>query len=221
MNTDITKIPFWKNLNQEDKEMVKSSAVVKHYEAGQLIHGRCDGGNSCLGFVYVLTGDIRTYVVSPEGREITIFKMKAGDYCVLAASCVLSRIKQETQMVALTDTDLMVIPAPVLAKLVAKNAEIKAMSYELAAEKLSNVMSVFEEILFVPLETRLASYLVEQCEATGSGELKTTQEKVAQEINSVREVVARELNRFAKSGIVSLKRGTIIINDIEELEEML
>lgn len=221
MNIDIAKIPFWNDLNQEDKKMIESSAVVKHYEAGQSIHGRCDGGDSCLGFVYVLTGDIRTYVVSPEGREITIFKMKAGDYCVLAASCVLSRIKQETQMVALAETDLLIIPAPVLAKLVAKNTEIKAISYELATEKLSSVMSVFEEILFVPLETRLATYLVNQCEATGSTVLKTTQEKVAQDINSVREVVARELNRFAKRGIVSLKRGSIIINDIEQLEMML
>lgn len=221
MNTDITKIPFWGDLNQEERKMVESSAIVKHYEAGQSIHGRCDGGNSCLGFVYVLTGDIRAYVVSPEGREITIFKLKEDDYCIFAASCVLSRIKQDTQMVALSETDLLIVPAPILAKLVAKNTEIKATSYELATEKLSSVMSVFEEILFVPLETRLATYLVNQCEATGSTVLKTTQEKVAQDINSVREVVARELNRFAKRGIVSLKRGSIIINDIEQLEMML
>lgn len=221
MNADITRIPFWNDLDDEDQRAVESSMVVKHYDAGQLIHGNCDGGESCLGFVYVLSGDIRAYVGSPEGREITIFKMKESDYCVFAASCVLSRIKQNTQMVAVTATDLMIVPAPVLAKLLAKNIRIKSMAYELASEKLSNVMSVFEEILFVPLETRLATYLVEQCLESGSNELKMTQERVAQEINSVREVVARELNRFAKNGLVSLKRGSIVIEDIKQLELMI
>lgn len=221
MRAEITKLPFWNDLSDDEQEMVGFATVFRHYDIGQLIHGSCDGGGSCLGLVYVLSGDIRTYIVSPEGREVTLFKLKKDDFCVFAASCVLSRIKQETQMVPVSDIELMIVPVPVFAKLCAKNIQVKSLAYELATEKLSEVMSVFERILFVPLESRLAAYLVEQYRMSGSSELKITQEKVAQEINSAREVVARALSKLARNGVVSMQRGKIVLEDIKQLELMM
>ena len=221
MRSEVTKLPFWNDLSNDEREMVGAATVFRHYDIGRLIHGSCDGGGSCLGLVYVLSGDIRTYIVSPEGREVTLFKLTKDDFCVFAASCVLSRIKQETQMVPVSSTELMIVPAPIFAKLCAKNIQVKSLAYELATEKLSEVMSVFERILFVPFESRLASYLVEQYRLSGSAELKITQEKVAQEINSAREVVARALNKLAKDDVVSLRRGKIILQDVKQLELMI
>lgn len=221
MKAEVSKLPFWDLLNKDEQEMIRFSVVVKNYDEGQILHGSCDGGGSCLGMVYVLSGEIRTYIVSPEGREVTLFKLVDDDYCVFAASCVLSKIRQETQMMALAKTTLMIVPAPIYARLCAGNLKVKSFSYELATEKLSEVMSVFEEILFVPLETRLATFLLDRCNSDGSQELRITQEQVAQEINSAREVVARALSKLSKEKIVSLRRGTIVIENRKQLEELL
>lgn len=218
MKANINKLPFWDKLTEEERLNAMQSVVIKSYEAGQMLHGSCDGGGSCLGMVYVLDGELRTFIVSPEGREVTLFKLIDDDYCVFAASCVLSRIHQETQMIATKDTELMIIPATVFAKLIQTNLKVRCWTYELATEKFSEVMSVLEEIIFTPLDSRLARYLVQQYMITGSNVIKTTQEQVAQEINSVREVVARALNKFAKNGIVSMHRGTIEIKSINELK---
>ena len=91
------QLPFWKDLTERERETVQRSAVTRRYEKGALIH---DGGSECLGLVLVLSGELRTYLLSDEGREVTLFRLYAGDLCVLSASCVISQITFDTQMTA-------------------------------------------------------------------------------------------------------------------------
>ena len=85
----LRQIPFWKDLPEEEKETLRCSAFLRRYPKGSLIHG---GQNECLGMLLLLQGEVRTYLLSEEGREITLFRLYAGDSCVLSASCVISQI---------------------------------------------------------------------------------------------------------------------------------
>ena len=91
------QLPFWSSLTERERETVQRSAVTRRYEKGALIH---DGGSECLGLVLVLSGELRTYLLSDEGREVTLFRLYGGDLCVLSASCVISQITFDTQMTA-------------------------------------------------------------------------------------------------------------------------
>ena len=97
MEDRLVQLPFWKDLTERERETVQRSAVTRRYEKGALIH---DGGSECLGLVLVLSGELRTYLLSDEGREVTLFRLYAGDLCVLSASCVISQITFDTQMTA-------------------------------------------------------------------------------------------------------------------------
>ena len=108
------QLPFWKDLTERERETVQRSAVTRRYEKGALIH---DGGSECLGLVLVLSGELRTYLLSDEGREVTLFRLYAGDLCVLSASCVISQITFDTQMTAQRDTEVLIIPANIVAML--------------------------------------------------------------------------------------------------------
>ena len=89
------QLPFWSSLTERERETVQRSAVTRRYEKGALIH---DGGSECLGLVLVLSGELRTYLLSDEGREVTLFRLYAGDLCVLSASCVISQILQKRKL---------------------------------------------------------------------------------------------------------------------------
>ena len=93
----MTQLPFWSSLTEHEMETLRRSAFVRHYEKGAFIHS---SDNECLGMLFILSGEIRTYLLSEEGREVTLFRLYPGELCVLSASCVISQITFDTQMTA-------------------------------------------------------------------------------------------------------------------------
>ena len=114
MERTLTQLPFWPSLTEQEQETLRRSAFVRHYEKGAFIHS---SDNECLGMLFVLSGEIRTYLLSEEGREVTLFRLYPGQLFVLSASCVISQITFDTQMTAGMDTDVLIIPANVIAAL--------------------------------------------------------------------------------------------------------
>ena len=122
MERTLTQLPFWSSLAEHEMEALHRSAFVRHYEKGAFVHS---SDNECLGMMFVLSGEIRTYLLSAEGREVTLFRLYPGELCVLSASCVISQITFDTQMTAGMDTDVLVIPANVIAALKEKNLHVR------------------------------------------------------------------------------------------------
>ena len=211
------QLPFWKDLTERERETVQRSAVTRRYEKGALIH---DGGSECLGLVLVLSGELRTYLLSDEGREITLFRLYPNDLCVLSASCVISQISFDTQMTARQDTEVLIIPPNITALLKEQNISVRCFLYEQATERFSEVMWAMQQILFKGLDQRLAAFLVEECERTNSNTVRMTHEQIARNISSAREAVARMLKQFTQDGLVELKRGEIIIKDTDGLKRL-
>ena len=106
----LPRLPYWGDLTDAERDAVARHAVVRHYPKGSVIHS---GGSACLGMICVLHGSLRTYLLSEEGREITLFRLETGDPCVLSAACVVSQITFDTQMEAETDCDLLIVGAAV------------------------------------------------------------------------------------------------------------
>lgn len=213
----IIKLPFWAHLTAAEQSAVRRTAVIRRYEKGQLIYGT---DSDCLGMIRMLSGSVRTFLVSEEGREITLFRSHQGEIDVLSASCVLRQITFETQMVAEESAELMIIGSSLMAKLREENIHVRCFLYELMAERFSTVMWAMQEVLFKRFDQRLAAFLIQEYERTGSEEIRMTHEQIAQNISSAREVVARMLKRFTGDGLVTLRRGVIRLADIPALRAL-
>lgn len=209
------KIAIYDMLSEEEKELVKTNVVIRSYTKDEIIHS-CTG--ECLGLIYVLSGGIRVGIISKEGRQITLYKLTAGDTCVVSAACVLHEIRLDSSMTATADSRLLILNSKTLSKLVADNIRVRSYSYEIATKRFSDALFVLQEMILESFDVRLARYLLACSQREGRSELHMTQEEAALEVNSAREVVARMLRQFALDGLVEVKRGLIILKDIEGLK---
>ena len=217
-NKDILlKLLFWNDLTDNEKETAFRGSVIKTYDKDTYIYGLTD---ACLGFVYVKQGSIRVYITSDEGREITLFHIAKDDTCILSSACALSGVSLDVQMVAESDTELLAMGAGTFEKLVQNNIYVKSFAYELTAKRLSSVVWILEQILFAHFDARMAQFLISVYKRTGLKTIKMTQEEIAREVNSAREVVARMLKQFENDGIISVGRGAITIKDLNALENI-
>lgn len=214
----LQKIPFWDKLTLNEKNCVRQNSRIRTYKKNAMI-SNC--GESCLGMSIVIQGSIRIYMLSEEGREITLFRLSNDDVCVMSASCVLKQITFETQMSATEDTELLIINSGAYSKLVENNIYARCFSYELASERFSTVVWVLQQIIFARFDQRLARFLLSYSEKNNMTEIKMTQEAIAKEVNTAREVVARMLKQFSCDGLIEIKRGSIVLKNVQKLKTFL
>ena len=217
IETQMQMLPFWKHLTEEEKGYVVRNTMAQRFPKGSIVHSR---GNDCLGMILLLKGTIRVYLLSEEGREVTLFHLREGEPCVLSAACVVEQLAFETQMVAEEDCELLVVTAGAVSYLSDRNIYARCFVYELATERFSAVMWSMQQILFMRVDSRLATFLVDEYARTGTPVIKMTHEQIAQQISSAREVVARMLKRFSTDGLVEVRRGSIRLLDLKGLRAL-
>lgn len=217
MESVLERLPFWKLLTNSEKELVQQNAVIRLYEKGTRVYS---SERECLGMLFVMQGEMRTYLLSEEGREVTLFRIYPNDLCVLSASCVISQISFDTQMSAQKDTEALMIPPNIVLLLKEKNLSVRCFLYELATKRFSDVMWAMQQILFKRLDQRLALFLMQESQRLGTDTIHMTHEQIAQQISSAREAVARMLKQFSEDGLVELKRGAIRLLDQKGLKAL-
>ena len=213
----LPKLPFWANLSTDEKAILSQRALTKKFAKGQLVSSNT---SSCLGIVLILSGEIRIGLTSDEGREITLYRAHEGDICISTASCVIRQLTFDADVTAEKDTSVLVIPSSVCARLMETNIHVRAFVFEKQTERYSQTVWAIQTMLFKRFDQRLASYLVSAYDRTGNDEIKKTQEEIARDVNSAREVVARMLREFSAKGLVKIKRGAIKLSDIEALRNI-
>lgn len=215
---EMEVIPYWDKLTDTQKKQVSESAVIRHYDKNQMIYGFSD---ACLGMIYVKKGGIRVYTTSEEGREVTFFHIEEEDCCILSASCVIGQVTIDVQLIADEDTELLAVHSGVFSQLMESNIYVRSFAFELSTKRLSSIVWVMQQILFLHFDERLAMFLISTYEKTGQTTMKMTQEYIAREVNSAREVVARMLNKFAKDNLIEINRGEIILKNIEGMRRLI
>lgn len=214
----IPKLSFWNKLSKEEKTVAERGLTQHIYKKGVYILGFRD---ACLGMVYICKGSIRVYITSEEGREVTLFHISEGEYCVFSSACAIGGINLDVQMIAESEVELLAINAGTVAKLMESNIHFKCFAYELSTTRYSTVVWVMQQILFAHFDERMARLLLSFYEKTGDKTIRITQEAMAQEVNSAREVVARMLRQFASDGWIELNRGAVVLKNIEALKNIL
>lgn len=199
----LSKIPFYNELSQAQKELLAQNLIEQKLSAGQIVSS---DSNSCKGFVLVMEGKISAGMISQDGREAELFTLSKNDMCIFSASCLFLPSSFHVQITAQTDCRILVIPSPVIAKLRENNIHVELFAYKTMTARFANVMAATEEMLFVPVEKRLAKYL-----SAAQSPLKITQEELARKLGTAREVISRLLSSLRKDGIIETQRGQIKI----------
>ena len=213
----LPHIPFWANLSPEEKAIVSQRTITKRFSKNQLISSN---SSACLGVILILSGGIRVSLISDEGREVTLYRAHANEFCVSTAFCVIQQLTFEAIVTAEEDTTVLVIPSSVCARLMDSNIHVRAFIFENSTKRYSQTIWAIQQMLFKRFDQRLASYLISAYEQSGSDEVPKTQEEIARDVNSAREVVARMLKDFAAKGLVEIKRGKILLRNIEGLRKL-
>ena len=212
----VETLPYWENLTEYEKEQARKAAYIRHYEPGEQLYGP---DVECVGMIHILKGETRAYLLSDEGREVTLFRVVEGDNCIISASCVLAQISFESHMEASEPSEILIVPVHLFGDFCEQNVYVRCFAYELATRRFSQVVAAIEQTLFSRLDKRLANYLIQTYRNTGSREIRMTQEELARQVNSVRETVGRMLKRFAGEGLIENRRGTVVLKDLEKLEK--
>lgn len=208
---------FWEHLTEDQKKAVCSGTSTAAYRKGETIHS---AGEQCLGVLLVKKGQLRVYMLSEDGRDITLFRIFPGETCILAASCVLEAITFDVFIDAEEDTEVLVINSPVFRNLKQENIYVEAFAYKLATARFSDVMWAMQQILFMGVDKRLAIFLIDESAKNGSDDIRLTQEQIARYMGTAREVVSRMLKYFSGEKIVELYRGGIRILDKKKLRAL-
>ncbi len=206
----LARLPFWGLLTVKEQGVLAARAVIRRDGPGQIVHG---GQHDCPGLFLVLSGELRAAMLSEAGREITLYRVGTGEFCVLSASCVISQITFDTQIMTESSCECLVIDTATINGLAEKNLALRCALYEQALRRFSEVMWTMQQILFMGLDCRLATFLIGETDRTDAFEIVMTHDQIARHISSAREVVARMLKRFAAEGWVQLHRGRITVTN--------
>ena len=210
--------PFWEQLNEEEQHTVAENTLSQQMQKGDILHRGC---GECSGIVHVVKGQLRVYIVSEEGREVTLYRLHKGDLCVLSASCLMDAIVFDVLIEAVEETELVVLPSPVLNPIMEKNPLVELSLYKTVVERFSDVMWTMQQILFMGADKRVAHFLWDEMAKTGETTIRLTHDEVARFIGSAREVVTKVLKYFVEEGAVALSRGKIEIIDKTKLRRYL
>ena len=209
--------PIWDKLSKEQRDRIEDVATFRKVKGGTVLH---DGSPNCLGMLLVRSGQLRAYILSEEGREITICRFLEMDICLFSASCVMPNMQFNVCIEAEKDSELWIIPACLYKNLMEESLPLANYSHSLISNHFSELMWLMEQIMWKSFDKRLADFLLEESSLEDSDSLKITHEKIANHMGTAREVVTRMLRYFQSEGMVKLTRGSVDLTDTKRLQAL-
>jgi len=210
-------LTFWDKLNAQEQALILNNIMPVKYRQGANIHS---GENDCVGILLIKSGELRTYILSEDGREVTLYRLVKGDVCILSASCILKNITFDVHIDAEHDSEVLLINSNVFQQICNENIYAENFSYKAVVDRFSDVMWAMQQILFMSFDKRLAIFLLDELSKNGTDSISLTHEQIAKYMGSAREVVSRMLKYFENEGFVKLFRGDVKVIDKKSLREL-
>ena len=209
--------PVWNNMTPQQQQAVSASLVSRSVKKGALLH---NGGADCTGLLLIKTGQLRAFILSKEGREVTLYRLFDRDICLFSAACIMRSIQFDVTITAEKDTELWVIPSDVYRQIMEQSASAANYTNEIMASRFSEVMWLMEQVMWNSMDKRVAAFLLEEASIQAADRLPITHESIANHLGTHREVVTRVLRYLQNEGMVRLARGTVELTDRAKLEAL-
>ncbi len=199
---------FIENLSETGRHIFTQHLIRKSFAKGDAV---IDKGDSVSGAYFVLSGALRVFTLSPDGKEATLYRMAVGDTCVLALNSLFNDILYPAWVEAKEDTTIGVLPGVVYRQLFSGEAAVQDITMRALSSAVFGLMTELEVRHAYTLDQRLASYLLTR--AKSDGVVYNTQQEIASEIGTSREVVGRLMVQFSYRNLIESGRGRVILLD--------
>jgi CRP/FNR family transcriptional regulator, anaerobic regulatory protein len=209
---------FYDKLSDAERAKLERSIEVARFPKGAALK---TSDSECLGVLLLREGELRTYIRSEDGREVTLYRLGPGELCILSASCVLNSLTFDVSIDAVRDSEALKIGMPAFEEIIKDNVWVENFAYKNAAERFSDIMWAVEQLVFMRFDKRLAIFLLDESAGDPGGEISATHEEIAKFVGSAREVVSRMLKSFESQGLVALGRGSVKVIGREGLKRLL
>jgi CRP/FNR family transcriptional regulator len=194
--------------------LVERSAVIG-MAAGSRIYGP---GQAPESYLLLLEGSVRVQQASESGREIVLYRVSAGESCALTTACLMGYEDYPAEAIAETEIRAVAVPRATFDELIAQSAEFRRFVFTAFSTRVTNLFRIIEEVAFSRMDIRLAHKLLEL--SHGAHHVAATQQQLASELGTAREVVSRILSEFQRRGWVTPARGDTAINNRPALEKL-
>jgi CRP/FNR family transcriptional regulator len=174
-----------------------------------------ESNSPCRAFPLLLYGSIRVVSIGENGRELLLYRVKPGEFCVLSTSCLLNNADYPATGIAETDLLMVMLNHELFNMLIEYHQPFRTLVFSLFSKRLSDLMYLVEEIAFFKLNQRLATLLLRK-----GNKICTTHQQLANELGSVREIISRLLQSFEAEGLISLSREQIQVLDSHSLRKL-
>lgn len=209
--------PIWDKLTAAQQQKISESITSRRVPKGTVIH---NGNLDCIGLLLIQTGQLRAFILSEEGREITIYRLFDMDLCLFSASCIMNSIQFEVVIEAEKDTDLWIIPPYIYKQIMEESAPVANYTNEIMAARFSEVMWLMEQVMWKSQDKRVAAFLLEEAAIENTNRLQITHETIANHLGTHREVITRMLRYLQSENLIKLSRGVVEITDSAGLAEL-
>lgn len=206
----LAQFPALNELDEKARGLLSNHARIVEAPIGTVGYSE---GMPCNAFVMRLEGQSRVFKLSTSGREILLYRVGAGETCVLTTTCLLGRSDYPASTIVEMPIRDVVVPSVVFHQLMLDSPVFRRFVMENYGALISDLIVLLDEVAFQSLDARLAKLLLE-CRADI---IAKTHQQIADELGTAREVVSRQLKRFEQKGCVMLKRGEIVVKDRDAL----
>lgn len=208
--------PFWNTLSDNVKDFLCTHSSEVYFDKEQAVHNNTE----CTGLYIVKSGRLRLYMLSEDGKEITLYRLSPGEVCMLSASCVLQSITFDVYIDAEIPSECYMINAAAFHTISEKIPAVKIFALETAVSRFSDVMWILQQIVFMSMDKRLAIFLYDEILSNGTDTITMTHDQIARHLGTAREVITRMLKHFAADGILNVTRKGIHIIDRTKLKQI-
>ena len=210
-------LPFWDKLNDEQKDLLtQNTNFIKYRKKSNIVNDTC----SDTGAIYVKSGNLRAYLLSEEGREVTLYRMSKGDFCVLSSACATDDMPFDIFFDAEVESEIYIIGSKSFTRVRAENVYADNFTLRVAMTRFAEVIWALEQILFMSFYKRLAIFLIDDLAHRGGDTVYMTHDQIAKHMGSAREVVTSMLKYFVDEGLVKISRGGVTVIDKDRLRRL-
>jgi CRP/FNR family transcriptional regulator, anaerobic regulatory protein len=196
-----------KALPQPVRDRLIDVAVVRDHKKGYQVFGPENVPDS---LIFLYDGTIRVSQTSRNGRDIVLYRVDAGESCVLTTACMLAEEAYNAEGIAESDV-VVVLPKVSFDRLVSEEPAFRSFVFAAYSRRLIDLLRVVDDVAFGRIDVRLAERLLVL--AGGDREIIATHQEIASELGTAREVISRVLNDFQKRNLVVQSRGRITLSD--------
>lgn len=209
----LAQFPELSTLEPEAKSLLAKAVKIINAPVGTVGYRE---GAACEAYVMRLAGQSRVFKMSTSGREILLYRVQAGETCVITTTCLLGSSDYPASTIVEQDITDVLIPAKTFNQLMTESKVFRQYVMKNYGALISDLIVLLDEVAFHTIDARLAKLLYDANKTM----INKTHQQLADELGTAREVISRQLKRLEQKELIKLGRGHIEINNRNQLEKL-